>query len=149
MPTVSTSRVIHAPITRVWEVFSDIPHGADHMSAITRLEVLSDQPFGPGYRWRETRRMFGREATEEMWVSAAQEPDFYEVAAESHGSKYLSRFDFTEVPEGTRVDYTFSGEPTSSAAKVLGAATGWMLKGTLTKQLDADLADLAAACERS
>jgi len=148
MATVTTSRVIHAPVERVWEVFSDIAHGAEHMTAITSLEVLTDQPFGPGYRWRETRRVFGRDATEEMWVSAAQAPHFYEVAAESHGSKYLSRFDFRGHPQGTEVVHTFTGEPTGLVTKVIGAATGWLLKGTLVKQLQDDLADLAAVCER-
>ena len=149
MATVSTTRTINAPIARVWEVFSDIPNGADHLSAITELEVLTEQPFGPGFRWRETRRMFGRDATEEMWITHAEEPICYEVAAESHGSRYLTRFDFTEVAEGTRVVFTFTGEPTNAVSKVVDAATGWMLKGTMEKQLSKDLADLAAACEAS
>jgi len=149
MSSVSVSRVINAPLDTVWRIFTDIPEGTSHMSELMAVEVLSDQPFGVGYRWRETRKMFGRTATEEMWVTASSEHESYEVRAESHGAVYASRFDFAAAAGGTRVDYTFSGEPVSAFARAMSLATGWMMTGTLRKQLEKDLADLAAACERA
>jgi uncharacterized membrane protein len=149
MATVETQRVIDAPIHRVWQVFTNIQGAADAIGGITAVDVLSDGPFGPGFRWRETRTMFGRAATEEMWVTDAQESSSYEVAASSHGSDYLSTYTFEEVPGGTRVTVTFSGEPRSLAAKGMHLLTGWLAKGSVVKMLQQDLDDLAGVCERA
>ena len=146
MATMRVSRVIHAPIERVWQLFTDIPGAASRLSGVKQIDVLNDLPFGPGFRWRETRRMFGQDATEEMWVSIAQDPDFYEVAAASRGMEYLSRYDFTAVPEGTRVDLVFTGKPISTMAKVMDKTMA-ITSGPLRKALSKDLADLAAVCE--
>ena len=146
MATMRVSRVLHAPIERVWQVFADIPAAADRLSGVSKIDVLSDLPFGPGFRWRETRRMLGKDATEEMWVSMAQEPDFYEVAAASRGMEYLSRYDFTAVPDGTKVELVFTGTPTSTMAKLMDKTMA-LTSGPLRKALSQDMADLAAVCE--
>ena len=149
MTTVETQRVIAAPAQRVWQVFTDIPGSVAAVGGISSVEVLSDGPFGPGFRWRETRTMFGRAATEEMWVTDAQEPRSYEVAASSHGSDYLSRYTFEEVDGGTRVTVTFSGEPHSLVAKGMNLLTGGLAKGTVVKMFQQDLEALAGVCERA
>lgn len=149
MATVQTQRVIAAPAQRVWQVFTDIPGSVEAIGGISSVDVLSDGPFGPGFRWRETRTMFGRAATEEMWVTDAEELRSYEVAASSHGTDYLSRYTFEEVSGGTRVTVTFRGEPHSLAAKGMNLLTGWLAKGTVVKMLQQDLADLAGICERA
>ena len=148
MGTIRASRTIAAPVDRVWAVFTDIPAAANNLPAITGIEVLTHEPFGPGYRWRETRRMFGQSATEEMQVSVSEEPDYYEVTADSRGTAYLTRYDFVPAPGGTRVDFTFSGTPHSTLTKVLTTLTFPLMKRMATKQLAQDLADLAAVCER-
>lgn len=148
MADVSASTVIKAPLGKVWDVFTDIPAAADRLSGLQKVEVLTGEPFGTGYRWRETRRLYGQSATEEMWVTAAADRRFYEVAANSHGSEYLSRYDFTEVADGVRVDVVFKVEPVSALAKALDLLTGWMSRGNIGKLLRQDLAELAAVCER-
>ncbi len=147
MTSVHVQRVVQAPIHRVWEHFTDIEGAPRRISGIDSVEVLSDVPFGPGYRWRETRTMFGREATEEMWVTDLRQPAFYEVAAASHGTEYLSRYDFVDGPEGTIVSLTFTGTPRSTTAKAMNVLTGWMAKGQVAKMLRRDLDELAAICE--
>lgn len=147
MAKTTVSRMIRAPIERVWDVFTDIPASAERLSGLQRVEVLTPQEFGHGFRWRETRRMWGQEATEEMWVTRLDEQRFYEVAAASHGAQYLSRFDFVEVPEGVRVDMVFSAEPESTVAKAAALLTGWLASGSVRKMLQKDLDDLAAVCE--
>ena len=149
MATVETQRVIAAPAQRVWQVFTDIPGSVEAIDGITGVEVLSDGPFGPGFRWRETRTMFGRAASEEMWVTDAEEPRSYEVAASSHGTDYLSSYTFEEVSGGTRVTLTFSGKPHSLVAKAMNLLTGWLAKGSVVKMLQQDLEDLAGVCERA
>ena len=148
MTTVQVQRVIDAPIERVWEVFTDIAGAPEAIAGIDSVDVLNDLPFGPGFRWRETRTMFGRAATEEMWVTDAQAPVRYEVAASSHGTDYLSTYTFQEAPGGVVVTLVFAGEPRSTVAKGMNLLTGWAAKGTVAKMLRKDMDDLAQICER-
>lgn len=149
-PRVSVERRVAAPPERVWSVLTDIEHGADVISGIERIEMLSEGPFGVGTRWRETRRMLGREATEEMWVTASETPTRYVVEAESNGTHYTSEFTLTPRGTGaTSVRLTFGAE----------AAAGGGIKATLmkafvalgsraaAKALAKDLADIATSVE--
>lgn len=149
MTSISINRTISAPLDRVWEVFTDIPGCVDRIKGVTAIEVLTGPDFVPGFQWKETRTMMGRQASETMWVTAVTAKEFYEVAAHSHGTEYLSRYQFTEVPLGTEVRYTFSADATSSAAKLMSLTTGWLAKKMVRKQLAQDLEDLATAAEAS
>ena len=62
-----------APDT-VWDVLTDIPCWPLWLPNIVRLEMLGDGAFGVGLRFRETRKMFGRNATEVFEVIALQSP---------------------------------------------------------------------------
>ncbi len=147
MTKVQVQRVIQAPIDRVWEVFTDIAGAPKAIKGIDSVDLLSDVPFGPGFRWRETRTIFGRSASEEMWVTDAQPLLRYEVAASSHGTDYLSTYTFDEVPGGVAVVLVFAGEPRSAVAKGMNLLTGWAAKGSVAKMLRQDMDDLAQICE--
>ncbi len=119
MAKVAVSRSYQAPVSRVFEVFTDIANCAGRIPAIITIEPLTDQSFDVGYRWRETRLMFKKEATEEMWVTACEPNRRYFVEAESHGSHYTTEFIFTVEGEGTRVEMIFGAKPLSLFAKLM------------------------------
>jgi ribosome-associated toxin RatA of RatAB toxin-antitoxin module len=149
MHSVTARRTIQASPEQVWALATDIARWPDTISGVDRVEVLSEGDFGPGTRWRETRTMLGREATEEMWVTATDPERFYTVEAESHGAHYVSTFTFTETaPEQTEVVLKFSGRPQSTVARVLAKVTGPVASRSVAKALQKDLDDLAAAAER-
>jgi hypothetical protein len=52
-------------------MFTDIEHGAEHVSGITKIEMLTTR-FSLGTRWRETREMLGRLDAAEMEVTAIE-----------------------------------------------------------------------------
>jgi hypothetical protein len=134
-------------VDRVWSVFTDIAAGAERLSAVEHLEMLTEQPFGTGTRWRETRQMFGKSATEEMWVTDVEPMRFYVVEADSHGTHYTSRYDFSSPNSSTTtVTFSFSGS-SRGVMKLLGAAMWPLLKGKMTTELRRDLDELAQACE--
>jgi hypothetical protein len=140
---------IRAKPQRVWSIVSDIEKAGDIISAIHDIEVL-DRPTGPslvGLKWRETRTMFGKAATEVMWVTDAADESFYETRAESHGCVYVSRIELEPHDDGTRLSMGFEGTPVTTGAKILWALTGWMAKRAMIKALDADLADIKSAAE--
>lgn len=150
MPSLRVHRAIAAPPDAVWAVFTDLPRSAERLTAVDAVEILSDGDgdgdFGVGTRWRETRTMFGKQATEEMEVTAVDPQRSYTVEAESRGTHYVSRFDFTPTGDSTDVTFTFSGE-SSGAMRVVGALMWPLLKGKMTQELRRDLDDLAGHCE--
>ncbi len=147
MKPIVVSETIHAPIDLVFQIASDIPNAADRIRGITEIEMLSDGPMGEGTKWRETRIMFGKKATETMWVIKWDPPNEYVVEARSCGTHYLTPITFEEVEPGiTKMTFTFTGTPETFMAKVLSKVFAAMTK-SLVKCLVADLADIKAACE--
>lgn len=100
---VVMEKTVNGPADRVFEVFSDIQHCGDRIKGITKVEVLSDVKQGTGLRWRETRVMLGKEATEEMEMTASEPPNSYTVEARSHGMHYISVFTFEPRGAATHV----------------------------------------------
>lgn len=145
---VSITRSIAAPPERVFAVFSDLEDAAQRIQAIERLELLTPPPVGVGTRFRETRTMFGKRATEEMTITAFDPPRGYDVEAQSHGSKYFTTFRFEPEPGGTRVSMHFEAQPLSTVAKLL-SPLGKLMLGKLEKECGKDLDDLKRHLEHS
>jgi carbon monoxide dehydrogenase subunit G len=139
--SVVVERRVTASQGRVWETLTDL-RGMDRvLSGVTGVEVLSDGGFGVGTRWRETRRMFGKDATEEMRVTVSEPPERYAVEARSHGSRYVSEWELrADGPASTTIRMTFSAESTGGVAgllaKVLGAVGARAVRRAIAKDLD-------------
>lgn len=140
---------IQAPAEAVWRVVADIENAAETLQAIEAIDIL-EHPAGPslvGLKWRETRTMFGKQATEVMWVTDAEDASHYETRAESHGSIYQTRIALSAHTGGTRLSMTFVGQPTTRGAKIIWALTGFVVKRAMRKALERDLADIKGAVE--
>jgi len=148
MATITVSTHVSAPLEQVFEVYTQIDKAAERIPDITALEVLSEGPFGEGTRWRETRVMFKKEATEEMWVTGFDPPNAYTVEAESHGMSYSTRFSFTPDGEGTEVRWDFSGTAQTLGTKIMSPIFNVLMKGTMKKCMQRDLDALRQVCER-
>jgi carbon monoxide dehydrogenase subunit G len=148
MATLTVSTHVSAPIERVFEVFTELDKAVERIPDITALEILSEGPFGKGTRWRETRVMFKKEATEEMWISAFDPPKSYAVEAESHGMHYSTQFTFTPDGDGTRVTWAFSGTALSLGTKLMAPLFNVLMKATMKKCMLRDLEALRDVCER-
>ena len=86
MTSFEVSTVISASPERVFALFTDLAHAPDNIRAIKKLELLTPGPMCMGTRFRETRVMFGKEATEEMEVIERTRP-----AAKSFSSCLLTK----------------------------------------------------------
>ena len=145
----ATSQVdIKAPPKAVWNVVSDIENAANTIQAIEKIEIL-EKPRGKlvGLKWRETRKMFGKTATEVMWITNATEASQYETRAESHGSIYTTRVSVQPHDSGTRLQMEFEGKPVTFGAKVTWGLMGFMFKGATRKALQKDLEDIKKKVE--
>lgn len=146
MPGVTVRRLVEADPEITFRVFADIPNATSMIAGIENIEMLTDGPVGIGTRWRETRMMFGKAATEEMTVTAFDPPRSYTAAAENRGTHYHSRYDFEPAEGGTLVTLRFEAQPRSLAAKLL-SVVGILFIGQLRKMLAQDMADAAAHAE--
>jgi uncharacterized protein YndB with AHSA1/START domain len=146
MATFTTTKQIDAPLASVFALFTDLEQAAGRIAAITRLEVLTPGPVGVGTRFRETRKMFGREHSEEMEITAFDAGHSYEVTCQSCGAEYRTLFRFTPEGAGTRVDLEFQTRALSLFAKLM-KPLGFLMMGTMKKCMDQDLEDLKKAAK--
>ena len=147
---VSTSIEIEKPREDVWKAITDIENAQGRISSIVAIEVLEKPEAGfVGFKWKETRKMFGKEATEIMWVTDSVENEYYSTRAESHGSVYVSRLSLTESAGITTLTMSFSGEAQSLVARILSTLMGFLIKGSMKKELQKDLVDIKNYVEQS
>ncbi len=150
MNEIAVSRDVAAPPDRVWAVATDLDRAAEVVSGIEQIERLGGGGgFGVGTRWRETRTMFGKTATEEMEVTAVDPGHSYTVEADGHGAHYVSQVSVEPHGSGSRLAMTFGAQPQGIVAKVMSATIGRLFMGATRKALRKDLDDIAAAAERA
>ncbi|MBT3315988.1 MAG: SRPBCC family protein [Anaerolineae bacterium] len=134
----------------VWHAITDIEGSVEMISAIESIEILEKPESGIlGLKWKETRTMFGKEATEIMWITDVKENEYYQTRAENHGAVYISRLEINEVGQETKLTMGFEGEAQSFGAKIMSFLTGFMFKGATEKALKQDLIDIKAFVEKS
>ena len=147
MSSVVVSVQVSAPLEQVFEVFTDLEQAEERIPAITKLELLSEGPFREGTRWRETRVVMKKEATEEMWVTGFEPPHRYTVEAQSNGMLFQTLFEFVPEGDGTRVTWTFGGTAQSLAAKLTAPIFGFFMNGMMKRCMLEDLEALRDVCE--
>lgn len=146
MAKITLSRRIECPRQEVFRLFSELDQLPSRISAIKGVEKLTAGPVGIGTRFRETREMFGKQATEEMVFTDFQADESYTVECDSHGTRYRSIFQFEPVGEYTDVNVSFEVRPMSFAARLL-SPLGWLMIGATKKMLAGDVEDLKKVAE--
>ena len=135
---------------RIWQVITDIEGSEKTIGAIEGIEVLEKPASGLiGLKWRETRTMFGKTATEVMWITDVKENDYYQTRAESHGAIYISKLQIEEQEGKTYLTMAFDGQAQSLKARIMSVATGFLFKSATQKALRKDLEDIKAAVEEA
>ncbi|HSE09725.1 MAG TPA: SRPBCC family protein [Nocardioidaceae bacterium] len=144
-------RHVSAAPESVWQVLTDLDSAAETLSGVTRVEVLTDGPYAEGTRWRETRKMFGKEATEEMRVTGVQAPTRTTVEADSGGVHYVTVFTLAPESGGTRLEMTFTAEQPQGSVmqKLMWTAFGKLGMKATAKVMTQDLDDIARRAESS
>jgi uncharacterized membrane protein len=147
--TITVSEKIDAPRERIWDLITDIDGWAETISGIVSIEVINRPENGVvGLKWREKRVLFGKEAVETMWISAAEPNRWYETTAENHGAIYSTRLSLDEMNDEVVLTMTFSAKPTTTVARLMSVIS-FMFNGTLRKMLQEDLADIRRVAEKA
>ena len=148
MPSLTIERTVNAPAAQAFRHFSDLANAPATMPAIKKLEILTPGPVGKGTRFRETRIMFGKEATETMEITAFDPPRSYTVEGDSCGSHYSTTFTFAPAGSAaTRVGMHFTCRAQTLGAKLM-APVSFLMMGVMRKALEGDMDAMKAAAER-
>lgn len=150
MAMLEIQKTIEASPERVFEVFTDIQNAGQSLSGVTKIEMLSDGPTAVGTRWKETRVMFGRDCTEELWISDFEPNSSFTVMSHTCGAEYKSRFDFAPSGTATEVTFTVDCRPLGFVARVMMTLmkpfTGKMMK-SMEEAVAKDIDELKAVAE--
>ncbi|MGW0023338.1 SRPBCC family protein [Rhodococcus sp. NPDC003383] len=148
---IALSRSIAAPPSAVWRVLTDIDDAARTLSGVTGIERLDATGYEVGTRWRETRVMFGKSATEEMRVAEVEPERRTVVTAESGGTTYRTVFELAPRGDGTELSVEFSGATESPGlfTRIMMTVFGPLAMRATSKALQRDLDDIATAAERT
>lgn len=147
------SRQIPASAEQVWAVLTNIEAAPRTLSDVMRVEMLTPGPYAVGTRWRETRKMFGFEGTEEMEVAVADAPHRTVIVADSAGAAYRTEFLLSPIsgsPDAIQLTMVFSAAPQAQGGlkgRLMGVMAKVGMKATRTA-MEQDLEDIAAAATR-
>jgi hypothetical protein len=147
MATVRVSNLVKAPVEPVFDMFTDIEHGADHVSNIKETLMLTTGPFGLGTRWREVREVLGRVDEAEMEVTTFELNRSYTITHHKAGLRIDTVFTFERVPAGTNVSIEFGLNPQGLPPGLLSPIE-WAIGGKVLEVLNHDLADLKESVEK-
>ena len=137
---------VNAPIDLVFEKHTDFQAAGEVVEAILRVEMLTDGPVGIGTRFKETRVMFGREATEEMEITAFEPGQLCTVSADSCGSRFDTTFRFSAKDGGTLVEIEMVTRAISIFSKLMWPI-GKLMMPSMKKCIQKDLDQVKADCE--
>jgi hypothetical protein len=146
---VETQVTINGSKAAIWAAITNIENASEIISGIEKIEVVEKPANGlVGLKWRETRKLFGKSATAEKWITEAVENEFYKTRAEDGGFVFLSTISISESSGGITLTSSHDSQPQGVAAKIMSIPMALLFKGVAKKALLQDLNDIKAAVEQ-
>jgi len=140
---------IQAPRSTVWQLITDIEGSDQRISGIKKVEILEKPKDGLiGLKWEETRIMFGKTATEVMWITDVVDGFSYKTQAEGPGVIYISSLSLVEEGAQTRLIMGFKSEISSLGTKIISSIMGLFFNKATRDAVKKDLIDIKTAAER-
>jgi len=139
---------IHGSRAATWAAITDIANAPKTIRGIRNIQVLEEPASGlVGLRWRETRLLFGKEASVDKWITDAAENEHYETRAESDGFVFLSTMSITESGDGVTLTSAHVSRPQTLVARLMSLPM-FLFRGVTRRALLQDLSDIKSAVER-
>lgn len=134
---------VNATKAAIWKTITNIENAASTIEGIELVEILEKPEDGlVGLKWRETRTLFGKTATEVMWITEAETDHYYKTRAESHGAIYISMMSIVEEAGQVFLKMSFNSAAQTIGAKIMAVLLGRMMKNATKKALLKDLDDI-------
>jgi len=145
---IQTSILVNAPIETIWAKIIDIEHCEQTIKGIKKVVVLEKPDAGlVGFKWRETRVMFGKEADETMWITHCEDNHYYQTRAENSGAVYISIMRVVQKGEQVELSMEFQGEAQTMMAKIMSFIFTPLMKKSMVKMIHKDLEDIKNSLE--
>ena len=144
MARVTVTRVVDAPAEVVFRTVADIGHFSQAVPHIVNVEFLSEVKSGVGTRFRETRRMDGREASTVLEVTEYVENDHVRIVSEAGGAVWDTVFTVAPSGAGAELTMVMDARPQRLSARLAVPLMLRMVKGAVARDMDA----VKAFCER-
>lgn len=145
----STETRIKAPPERVLEAITDLESWQHWMPNFVAVDKLTAGDFGVGTEWKETRKMFGKAASEVFEVTAYEPPRRLGLRVDgAKGStgkgEFLFDYELLSDQGGTLMQMTGEINIPGFVAKVMGK----LFFGAMKKAIDKDHAALKDYVEK-
>jgi hypothetical protein len=143
MKPICVSRTIKAPLDVVFRTVSDIRNFRKALPHITNVEFLSDQQFGTGTRFRETRLMNGREQKFELEVVDYRENDGVRIRSDAGGTIWDSEFTVSQVRDNVELKMRMDAKAYTLFARIMNP----LIRGMVVKGVESDMDAVKSFCE--
>lgn len=135
-------RMIQVPKQQAYTALLDLEAASQWMQGLVGIERLDEGPMKVGSQWKETRKMFGKEATEHFEVVELHEPDKIVLRCDgTKGTTGKGEFVFTYLltASADQTEVTLNGEINglTGFAKLFGKLMAGTFKKACEKDLDA------------
>ncbi|MFJ7726839.1 SRPBCC family protein [Neobacillus sp. NPDC097160] len=136
-------RTIHVSQQKVYKGLLDLDSAQQWMQGFVGIHRLDEGPLNVGSQWKETRKMFGKEASEHFEVIELNEPNKIVLRCDgTKGTTGKGEFVFTYIVASSSEDQTevtLNGEikGLTGLTKFFGKLMGGIFKKACAKDLNA------------
>lgn len=143
MTTTSRSITIDAPVEKVFDAVAHVDRFSEAVPSIREVEYLSESHRGVGTRFKETREANGREASSVLEVTEYVVNDRVRIVSDAGGAIWDTLFTTRVNDGGTELAMVMEARP----HKLLARLSTPMIKGMVTRAIEADLEAVKEYCE--
>lgn len=146
MPSCSVTTDVKATPEAVFAFIADWTNWEKSISAIKKVELLTPPPMGKGTRFKETRLMWGKEATETMEITAWDPPRSHTIESDSCGARVTCTISVRPSPAGSTLTMDVRSEAQTFFAKLF-TPLGYLMMRMMKQLMKKEIEEIAAAIE--
>ena len=143
MSTITVTKHIEAPKELVFETISDIQNFSQAVPDIKNVEFLTEQKYGVGTKFKETRDMNGREASTILEVTELVENAHIRLVSDTMGTVWDSVFTVERREDGTELTLIMDAKAYKFLPKIINP----LMKSFMKKALEKDMVAVKKYCE--
>lgn len=147
MGKINQSIRINAAPREVFDVVSDVETSPDRIDWFEKVDMLTDGPVRAGTKWRETRRMNGKQSVEEWEMTAFVSPSYFSAYCDSQGYDVDWTMRVDSEGEGSRLTFEMKTKPRSLLGKLL-TPIEWLMSSMMKSIVRKDLESIKAYIEQ-
>jgi uncharacterized protein YndB with AHSA1/START domain len=144
MAKVQVTRTIKAPVSRVFQAFTDIENMPNTSPEILRTEFLGETRVGAGTKFREVRLNNNKEMAFDLEVLAYEKEKLIRMVNDTHGTTWDTTITFQKQGDSTDLNLVMEAKAFELLPRILNP----LLKGLYRKNLEKHVTNLQSYCEQ-